>query len=219
MPLWRSSARTRRHPYFSNSSRPHGRLGNVPPAIYRTSPEGNNRWFLIVSLQSHDPWYQYMTEAIVRSAAEHDLPEEFNLYRQLHPHDPQLETATAERVWSTLLTSSFMTVIVAQAAEQLVSSCTLAIAPNLSRGGRSYGVIENVVTHADYRRLGLGRRVLAHALDVAWQADCYKVLLATGSKRETTLRFYEVAGFHRGGKTTPRLVAPPSPMGSARMTN
>ncbi|WP_342711463.1 GNAT family N-acetyltransferase [Bradyrhizobium sp. B124] len=94
-----------------------------------------------------------------------------------------------------------MTVIVAQAAEQLVSSCTLAIVPNLSRGGRSYGVIENVVTHADYRRLGLGRRVLAHALDVAWQADCYKVSLATGSKRETTLRFYEEAGFQRGGKT------------------
>lgn len=88
-----------------------------------------------------------------------------------------------------------MTVIVAQAAEMLVSSCTLAIVHNLSRGGRSFGVIENVVTHADYRRLGLGGRVLAHALDVAWQADRYKVLLATGSKRETTLRFYEGAGF------------------------
>jgi len=142
-----------------------------------------------------------MTEAIVRSAAERDLPEVLNLYRHLHPHDPQLETAAAERVWSTLLTSGFMTVIVAQAAERLVSSCTLAIVPNLSRGGRSYGVIENVVTHADYRRLGLARRVLAHALDHAWQADCYKVLLATGSKQESTLRFYEGAGFLRGGKT------------------
>lgn len=105
-----------------------------------------------------------MTEAIIRSAAEHELPEVLNLYRHLHPHDPQLETATAERVWSTLLTSSFMTVIVAQAAELLVSSCTLAIVPNLSRGGRSYGVIENVVTHADYRRLGLGQRVLMRSM-------------------------------------------------------
>jgi len=142
-----------------------------------------------------------MIDVTVRSAAEHDLPGVLNLYRHLHPHDPQLETATAERVWSKLLTSSFMTVIVAQAAETLVSSCTLAIVPNLSRGGRSYGVIENVVTHADYRRLGLGGQVLAHALEVAWYADCYKVLLATGSKQETTLRFYEAAGFLRGGKT------------------
>jgi len=142
-----------------------------------------------------------MFEAIVRSAAEHDLPEVSNLYRHLHPHDPELEAAAAERVWSTLLASGFTTVIVAQAAERLVSSCTLAIVPNLSRGGSSYGVIENVVTHADYRRLGLGRQVLAHALDLGWQANCYKVLLATGSKREATRRFYEGAGFERGGKT------------------
>jgi GNAT superfamily N-acetyltransferase len=141
-----------------------------------------------------------MTEAIVRSATQDDLPEVLKLYRHLHPQDLPPETTTAERVWSTLLTSTFMTVIVAEAAELLVSSCTLAIVLNLSRGGRSYGVIENVVTHADYRRLGLGRRVLARALDVAWRADCYKVLLTTGSKREATLQFYEGAGFHRGGK-------------------
>jgi ribosomal protein S18 acetylase RimI-like enzyme len=141
-----------------------------------------------------------MTEATIRAAAQQDLPEVLGLYRHLHPHE-RLEIAVAERVWSSLLTSDLMTVIVAQAAELLVSSCTLAIVPNLSRGGRSYGVIENVVTHSDYRQLGLGRRVLAHAVDIAWQADCYKVLLATGSKRESTLSFYEGAGFQRGSKT------------------
>jgi len=142
-----------------------------------------------------------MTETIVRSATENDLPEVLSLYRHLHPDDPPLESAVAELVWTKLLSSGFTTVIAAQVQELLVSSCTLAIVPNLSRGARSYAVIENVVTHADHRRLGLGRRVLEHALDLAWQADCYKVLLATGSKRESTLRFYEGAGFERGGKT------------------
>lgn len=142
-----------------------------------------------------------MIEAIIRSAAQDDLPGVLNLYRHLHPNDPLLETVIAERVWTRLITSSFTTVIVAEAAKLLVASCTLAIVPNLSRGGRSYGVIENVVTHADYRRLGLGRRVLTHALDLAWQADCYKVVLATGSQQETTLRFYEQSGFQKGGKT------------------
>ncbi|MCK1274662.1 GNAT family N-acetyltransferase [Bradyrhizobium sp. 61] len=142
-----------------------------------------------------------MNEAIIRSATQHDLPKVLNLYQHLHPNEPPLKAAKAEHVWTTLLGSNFVTVIVAQTAELLVSSCTLAIVPNLSRGGRSYGVIENVVTHAQYRKLGLGRRVLAHALDIAVRADCYKVHLATGSKRETTLRFYEGAGFHRGGKT------------------
>ena len=112
-----------------------------------------------------------------------------------------METATAQRIWSELLACGFTTVVVAQAAEQLVSSCTLAIVPNLTRGGRPYGVIENVVTHADHHKQGLGRRILAYALDIASWANCYKVDLATGSKRETTLHFYEEAGFERGGKT------------------
>jgi GNAT superfamily N-acetyltransferase len=91
---------------------------------------------------------------------------------------------------------------VAQAAGgELIGSCTLAIVPNLSRGARPYGVIENVVTDAARRRSGVGRAVLQAALDKAWRADCYKVLLATGSKRESTLRFYEGAGFTRDAKT------------------
>lgn len=142
-----------------------------------------------------------MTEALIRAAAERDLKEVLELYRHLHPHAPPLEPATAARAWRALLASGVTTVIVAEEAGRLLASCTLAIVPNLSRGGRPYGVIENVVTHADHRRQGLGRRILAHALDLAWAAGCYKVHLATGSQRETTLRFYESAGFKRGGKT------------------
>jgi len=142
-----------------------------------------------------------MADVLVRAATEPDLPAVLELYRHLHPHEPPLEPATAKPVWSALLASGLTTVILAQVAERLVSSCTLAIVPNLSRGGRSYAMIENVVTHADYRRQGLGRRVLQHAIALAWQADCYKVHLATGSHRESTLRFYESSGFQRGGKT------------------
>ena len=141
-----------------------------------------------------------MSDALIRPAAESDLAGVIALYRHLHP-DEHMEAAKAQAVWSHLLTSGFTTVIVAQCDDRLVSSCTLAIVPNLSRGGRSYGVIENVVTDAAYRQRGLGRRVLAHALGLAWQADCYKVVLATGSQLESTLRFYEGAGFERGGKT------------------
>jgi GNAT superfamily N-acetyltransferase len=83
----------------------------------------------------------------------------------------------------------------------LVSTCTLALIPNLTRGLRSYGVIENVVTDPAYRNQGLGTRVLRFALSEAWREGCYKVMLSTGSKQECTLRFYEQAGFRRGVKT------------------
>lgn len=138
---------------------------------------------------------------LVRPARRDELAAVLALYRQLNPADPVLELAAAEPAWAALMDSAATTVFVAEKDGTLVASCTLAITPNLSRGARPYGVIENVVTDAAHRRLGLGRAVLGAALDKAWAADCYKVHLATGSQREATLRFYESAGFLRNGKT------------------
>jgi GNAT superfamily N-acetyltransferase len=142
-----------------------------------------------------------MIDPVIRPAVRDDLPGVLALYRHLHPEDAEPDLAAAEPAWLALLSSALTSVIVADAAGLLVSSCTLAIIPNLTRKARPYGVIENVVTHPDYRRTGLGRGVLQTAVEAAWKANCYKVLLATGSKRESTLRFYENAGFSRGGKT------------------
>ena len=80
-----------------------------------------------------------MIEVIVRTAGRGDLQGVLALYRHLHPDDPALDPAVAERAWSRLLESGLMTVVVAQAAKRLVSSCTLAIVPNLSRGGGHTG--------------------------------------------------------------------------------
>lgn len=140
-------------------------------------------------------------DPMIRPARQADLPGILALYRHLNPDDPIPEAAKAGAVWSSLLGAQLVTVLVAEIADALVASCTLVIVPNLTRNARPYGLIENVVTHQDHRRGGLGRAVLQAALDIAWAADCYKVMLATGSRREETLRFYENAGFERGGKT------------------
>ena len=81
----------------------------------------------------------------------------------------------------------------------LVSSCTLTVTPNLTRGTRPYGLIENVVTHANFRRRGLGQQLIDHALQMAWQQRCYKVMLLTG--QQAAHHFYEECGFRKGIKT------------------
>jgi GNAT superfamily N-acetyltransferase len=142
-----------------------------------------------------------MIEHVIRRGRPDDLPGVLALYRHLHPQDQDPDTAAAERAWTALVSSDTTIIFLAEAASLLLSSCTLAVIPNLSRGARPYGVIENVVTHADHRRSGLGRAVLRAAVDWAWSRNCYKVMLNTGSTSETTLAFYEGAGFLRGGKT------------------
>jgi GNAT superfamily N-acetyltransferase len=139
--------------------------------------------------------------ALIRPARTGDLRSLLDLYRHLHPDEQEPDPSLAEAAWTSLLASGLTTVFLAELAGGLVASCTLAVIPNLTRGGRPYAVIENVVTHADHRRAGLGQAVLAAAVAAATAADCYKICLATGSQREETLRFYARAGFTRGGKT------------------
>jgi GNAT superfamily N-acetyltransferase len=124
-----------------------------------------------------------------------------DLYQHLNPQDPRVAEAVAAKPWAAMLDSALIRLIVAEVEGALVSSCMLVIVPNITRGARSFGVIENVVTHAAHRGQGLGRAVLAAAVEAAWQADCYKVMLATGSRQGSTWRFYEGAGFSRATKT------------------
>lgn len=137
----------------------------------------------------------------IREVADEELSALLCLYTRLHPEDEMLPLGEATQIWKTLRQDPNYLCWGAYWNGSLVATCTLVVVPNLTRGGRPYGLIENVVTHPDYRRRGLGTAVLKHALQAAWRRDCYKVMLLTGSKNESTLRFYEEAGFERGVKT------------------
>lgn len=91
--------------------------------------------------------------------------------------------------------------LVLEADGAVMASVTLVIVENLTHGVRPYGVIENVVTHGNHRGKGYATALMNHASQIAQDFDCYKVFLCTGSKRETTLRFYRNCGFSDGDKT------------------
>jgi len=138
----------------------------------------------------------------IRLIREKELASLLSLYRHLHPSDPQLAMSEdIERLWKRIVSDSQLRYLVADVAGRIVSTCNLTIIPNLTRGARPYGLIENVVTHPDFRRRGIGTRILRAALEMAWEYDCYKVMLLTSRKDEGTLRFYQQAGFEAGIKT------------------
>ena len=132
-----------------------------------------------------------------------ELPGLLRLYRFLHPDDPVVDPVFDEvrQHWNNIVSNPLLHIYVCEVDGLLVSTCTLALIPNLSRGLRPYGLIENVVTDPAYQRRGLGTAILRHALTEAWKADCYKVMLETGRKDPGTLKFYETAGFKAGIKT------------------
>jgi GNAT superfamily N-acetyltransferase len=133
----------------------------------------------------------------IRRAASGDLPSLQGLYAYLHPHDLHCPTEEAEAILRTFLLYPGSAIMVGTFDRQLVATCALVVVPNLTRGGKPYGLIENVVTRADYRTRGFASAVLAAALQEAWRHACYKVMLMTGSKRPETLAFYRKAGFEQ----------------------
>lgn len=120
----------------------------------------------------------------------------------LHLHETEIPPFdTAKEVWEKILADENYHIIVAEEDGMIVSSCTCVIIPNLTRGARPYARVENVVTHADYRGNGLATACLNRANELAAAADCYNIALLTGSNDESTLKFYENAGYKRGEKT------------------
>ena len=132
----------------------------------------------------------------VRILKESELDDLLNLYSHVHvADDPLPDRSVVEAVWKDIQDSPKFQYFGVFVDGRLVSSCTISIVPNFTRGCRPYGLIENVVTHTEYRRKGYGSAVLQCALDYAWSRNCYKVMLLTGRKSDAVYRFYESAGF------------------------
>ena len=123
------------------------------------------------------------------------------IYAHLHEaDDPLPERKTVMAVWHTIQNDPNLLYFGGFVNGRLAVSCTLTLIPNLTRGCRPYGIIENVVTDADFRRRGYGKTILRYALETAWAKGCYKVMLMTGRLNEQTFQFYESVGFDRHSK-------------------
>lgn len=141
-------------------------------------------------------------EIIIRPIKYQELNELLDLYIHLNKDDPRLELdEQLKNKWLKIFNNEDYFYLVGEYKGKIVSSLVLTIIDNLTRNARPYGLIENVVTHPDYRKMGIGRMMLNKALDTSWERNCYKVMLLTGRKDQETLKFYENSGFKSGDKT------------------
>lgn len=138
---------------------------------------------------------------MVREIAEHELNELLELYLYLHEKTIPDMTEHLKKTWNTIIQDENHHIIVNEIDGNIVSSCVCVIIPNLTRKIRPYAFIENVVTHADYRGKGYATECLNYTKEIAEKANCYKMMLLTGSKEETTLKFYGNAGYNSTDKT------------------
>lgn len=138
---------------------------------------------------------------MIREITNADFDGLMTLYMQLHGNPFPEKSDEVMALWEGILADPSHHIIVAEEDEKIVSSCVCVIIPNLTHGQRPYAFIENVVTDEAYRKRGLATACLDFAKEIAQKENCYKMMLLTGSKSESTLNFYERAGYNRNDKT------------------
>ncbi|HWB47483.1 MAG TPA: GNAT family N-acetyltransferase [Stellaceae bacterium] len=152
-----------------------------------------------------EPWVSMMKGSampVARLARLDDLPSLLGLFKALHEKSEVSALAEprerAESIWRRTLTQPGVRVFVSEDQNRIAATCMLVVAPNLLRGGRSHGFLENVVTHPEIRGRGHGKAVVQAALAQAWAEDCHHVLMQSGRADPRVHRFYEGLGFRPG---------------------
>lgn len=136
-----------------------------------------------------------------REIKENELQELLELYLHLHEESVPEMTEHLRDTWNTIMQDKNHHIIVKEANGRIVSSCVCVIIPNLTRNIRPYAFVENVVTHSDYRGKGYATECLNFAKEIAEKENCYKMMLLTGSKKESTMNLYRGAGYNSSDKT------------------
>jgi ribosomal protein S18 acetylase RimI-like enzyme len=138
----------------------------------------------------------------IRELTRDDLPALLELYRQLFKDAPDSVT---DELWDQIILQGGK-IFAAVEDGKVVSSCAVSLIPNIPHNGRPLGYIENVITHADYRRRGLGKRVMTRAVDYAKENNCYRVFLESGVSRTAAHEFYHSLGFDSGAKKAFQII-------------
>jgi GNAT superfamily N-acetyltransferase len=138
---------------------------------------------------------------VARLARASDLSGLLCLFEAAEVSRPASPYPLAEQIWQEALSRTGVSIFVSDGMQSVVATCTLIVAPNLLRGGRQHGFIENVVTHPNFRGQGYGSAVLAAALERAWEENCHHVLMQSGRADPRVHDFYRKAGFVPGLRT------------------
>lgn len=138
---------------------------------------------------------------MVREIYEKELNDLLELYLHLHETSVPEMSEHLRNTWETIIQDNNHHIIVNVIDDKIVSSCVCVVIPNLTRNVRPYAFIENVVTHEEYRGKGYATQCLDYAREIAEKENCYKMMLLTGSKKESTIKFYERAGYNSSDKT------------------
>ena len=140
------------------------------------------------------------TPLVIRAATETDLDAVLKLYAQPDiDNGDVLSVEKSREIFARFKRYPDYNIYVVLDGDDVVGSFALLIMDNLGHLGSPSGVVEDVVVDPSRQGQGIGRQMMAFAIEQCRQRGCYKVALSSNLKRERAHKFYDSIGFERHG--------------------
>jgi len=136
----------------------------------------------------------------IREATKEDLQGILELYKQSDMDDGKvLSIEQAYNIFDKINSYPNYRVYIAEVEGGVIGTFALAIMDNLAHLGTPSGLVEDVVVKASFQGRGIGKQMMAYAMEYCKKQGCYKVALSSNLKRECAHRFYESLGYKKHG--------------------
>jgi GNAT superfamily N-acetyltransferase len=147
-----------------------------------------------------------MTGINIRKAVPADILAILRLYADSgmagggqEPGDAAAQIAATQKALAKIATYPQYAVYVATIANAVVGTFALLVMDNLAHNGAPSAIVEDVCVDPQQRRAGIGRAMMAFALNVARDHACYKLCLSSNAARADAHGFYRSLGFEQHG--------------------
>ncbi|QPC82409.1 GNAT family N-acetyltransferase [Phototrophicus methaneseepsis] len=141
-----------------------------------------------------------MLDITFRTAAHRDIPAMRELLMQMDlGNDEPLTLETLERAFVSIQNNRYHEIYVAVINGEPRAMFTMLIIQQLAHNAGISAQINNVVVDSSLRGQGIGKQLIAFAIDRARSAGCEKIILTSNAKRVDAHRFYDQLGFKRHG--------------------
>jgi ribosomal protein S18 acetylase RimI-like enzyme len=139
--------------------------------------------------------------AIIRPAASADIPRLLELYDELVLVRSEIEESRApspgeyRRTLERIQATPGYQLLVIEECGEVAGVMEFLIMPNLSHNASPWALIEGLVIDSRYRRKGLGKALVGHAINMSGEAGCFTIGLSSNKMRVEAHAFYRSLGF------------------------
>jgi GNAT superfamily N-acetyltransferase len=141
-----------------------------------------------------------MIAMMIREALEADLPSILSLYGQPDfDNGVVADVAGAQDFLAIIGRYPDYRIYVAEMEGRVIGVYSLVIMYKLAHKRTPSAILEDIVVATSRQRQGVGKALVAHAMDMARSKGCYKLVLSSNARRTDAHRFYDQLGFQRHG--------------------